>query len=77
MPSDLKDLIYRIGLLRKDCREHMGGLTWKPVTKQFGLYTANAPDLEAFINHAEHHFVELERLFEAYAESQATRPGGD
>ena len=73
MPSDVTDLLSRLSSLRKDARNHFGGLSWTPITKQFGLYTANIPEKEAFLSFADYHFAELEKLFEACRDSQDAR----
>lgn len=72
--DSLHDLSNRVSALRKEVREFLGGVTWKPVSKQFGLYTMNVPEREAFLSYAEHHFVELEKLLIAFAESEETLP---
>ena len=64
----IDDISNRLSSLRKDMREYFGGITWEPVTKQFGIYKMNIPEKEAFLSYAEHHFVELEKMLQAYQE---------
>lgn len=55
--------------LRKETRELMGGIVFN---KQFGIYTMNIPDNEAFFNYLENHFVEAEKLLMCYQEKLST-----
>jgi hypothetical protein len=65
MHNDLANLSARLSELRKDCREHFGGINWKPVTKTFGIYSVNIMENADFIRYCEHHFVEIEKLLSA------------
>ena len=56
-------LLERLSKLRKDTRNYLGGVEWKQISHEFGIYTMNIPEKEAFMSYAEHHFVELEKLF--------------
>jgi hypothetical protein len=70
----LDDISSRLTKLRIDVREYFGGIQWQPITRQFGIYTMNVPELEAFLSYAEHHFVELERLLETVAKHPNKQP---
>ena len=61
----LKNLLTRLSQLRKECREYLGGVYFTEITHDFGIYKMNIPGNEAFMSHAEHHFVELEKMFQA------------
>lgn len=76
MSNELTILSTRLSQLRKDVRNHFGGIAWKPITKEFGIYTMNIPEKEAFISHCEHHFVELEKMFGALSSEYKDNDNG-
>lgn len=51
---------------RKMSRELMGGISFQ---KEFGIYTMNIPNNEAFFNYLERHFVEAQKLLQCFQET--------
>lgn len=68
--SELKSVFKEIDVLtkkaRKLAREEMGGVVFN---KEFGIYTMNIPNNEAFFNYLEKHFVEAQKLIQCFEET--------
>lgn len=64
--ANFKELENLTIKLRKETRELMGGIAFK---KEFGIYTMNIPNNEAFFNYLEKHFTEAEKLLMCYKET--------
>lgn len=70
--TELTNLSTRLSELRKDIRDAFGGIIYTPITKDFGIYRMNIPTNGDLCRHAEHHFVELEKMMEAVIASEYT-----
>ena len=77
MSYELTNLSTRLSELRRDCREHFGGIRWTPISHEFGIYKMNIPEKEDFMSFAEHHFVELEKLFFALSSGEYSKNEGN
>ena len=52
-----EEILKRIGELRKEIRDHFGGIMWTPISHDFGIY-------------CDHAFADVEKLFTALIESR-------
>lgn len=75
--TDLTNLSARINALRKDVCVYFGGVIFQPISKEFGIYKMIIPEKEAFMRYAEHHFIELEKMFKALTDSSGDQPGDE
>lgn len=66
LEKNFKELNELTNKVRKAAKELMGGISYQ---KEFGIYTMNVPNNEAFFNYLETHFVEAEKLLQCFKDS--------